>query len=68
MTEVKTYRGNMNETKIGLVQLKKGTTEKNWRQIEEFFISKGLFVSSVPKGIMVTDMDKAKKLIEELMK
>ena len=58
----------MNETKIGLVQLKKGTTEKNWRQIEEFFISKGLFVSSVPKGIMVTDMDKAKKLIEELMK
>ena len=58
----------MDETKIGLVQLKKGTTENNWRQIEEFFISKGLFVSSVPKGIMVTDMDKAKKLIEELMK
>jgi hypothetical protein len=58
----------MNETKIGLVQLKKGTTEKNWRQIEEFFISKGLFISSVPKGIIVTDMDKAKKLIEELIK
>ena len=58
----------MDETKIGLVQLKKGTKENNWRQIEEFFISKGLFVSSVPKGIMVTDMDKAKKLIEELMK
>jgi len=58
----------MDETKIGLVQLKKGTTENNWRQIEEFFISKGLFISSVPKGIMVTDTDKAKKLIEELMK
>ncbi len=58
----------MDETKIGLVQLKKGTTETNWRQIEEFFISKGLFISSVPKGIMVTDTDKAKKLIDELMK
>lgn len=43
----------MDETKIGLVQLKKGTTEQNWRQIEEFFISNGLFISSVPKGIMV---------------
>jgi len=58
----------MDETKIGLVQLKKGTTENNWRQIEEFFISKGLFISSVPKGIMVTDTEKAKKLIEEMMK
>lgn len=58
----------MDETKIGLVQLKKGTTEKNWKEIEEFFISKGLFISSVPKGIMVTDTDKARKLIEELMK
>lgn len=58
----------MDETKIGLVQLKKGTPEKNWRRIEEFFISKGLFISSVPKGIMVTDTDKARKLIEELMK
>ena len=58
----------MAETKIGLVQLKKGTSEKNWRQLEEFFISKGLFISSVPKGIMVTDTDKAKKLIEEMMK
>jgi len=58
----------MAETKIGLVQLKKGTTKKNWRQLEEFFISKGLFISSVPKGIMVTDTDKAKKLIEEMMK
>jgi len=59
---------NMDETKIGLVQLKKGTTEKDWRQLEEFFISKKLFISSVPKGIMVTDTDKAKKLIEEAMK
>ena len=58
----------MDETKIGLVQLKKGTTETNWRQIEEFFISKGLFISSVPKGVMVTDTDKAKKQIEEMMK
>ena len=58
----------MDETKIGLVQLKKGTTENNWRQIEEFFISKGLFISSVPKGIMVNDTEKAKKLIEEMMK
>lgn len=58
----------MDETKIGLVQLRKGTSEKNWREIEEFFISKGLFISSVPKGIIVTDMDKAKKLIDELMK
>ena len=58
----------MDETKIGLVQLKKGTTETAWRLIEEFFISKKLFISSVPKGIMVTDTEKAKKLIEEMMK
>lgn len=58
----------MDETKIGLVQLRKGTSESNWREIEEFFISKGLFISSVPKGIMVTDTDKAKKLIDELMR
>jgi len=54
----------MESLNIGLVQLKKGTTERNWRQIEEFFISKGLFISSVPKGIMVTDINKAKELIE----
>ena len=58
----------MDENKIGLVQLKVGTTEKNWRQIEEFFISKKLFISSVPKGIIVTDIDLAKKLIIEVMK
>ena len=58
----------METNKIGLVQLKAGTTEKNWRQIEEFFISKGLFISSVPKGITVTDTEKAKQLIEEMMK
>ena len=57
----------MDESKIGLVQLKKGTTETNWREIEEFFIAKGLFISSVPKGIMVTNIDQAKKLIAELM-
>jgi len=54
----------MESLNIGLVQLKKGTTEKNWREMENFFIFKGLFISSVPKGIMVTDIDKAKKLIE----
>ena len=54
----------MKSLNIGLVKLREGTTETNWRQIEEFFISKGLFISSVPKGIMVTDIDKAKKLIE----
>jgi len=54
----------MKSLNIGLVKLKKGTPEKTWRQIEEFFISKGLFISSVPKGIMVTDINKAKKLIE----
>ena len=58
----------MDESKIGLVQLKTGTSETNWRQIEEFFISKGLFISSVPKGIIVTDVDKAKELIAELMR
>lgn len=58
----------MDKTKIGLAQLRKGTTETAWRQIEDFFISKGLFISSVPKGIMVTDTEKAKKLIEEMIK
>jgi len=58
----------VDESKIGLVQLKTGTSETNWRQIEEFFISKGLFISSVPKGIIVTDVDKAKELIAELMR
>lgn len=59
---------SVDESKIGLVRLKAGTSEQHWRDIEEFFISKGLFISSVPKGIMVTDTDKAKKLIDELMK
>jgi len=58
----------MKSLNIGLVKLREGTPEKNWRKLEEFFISKGLFISSVPKGIMVTDVDKAKKLIEEVMK
>ena len=58
----------MKSLNIGLVKLREGTTEKNWREIENFFIFKGLFISSVPKGIMVTDVDKAKKLIEEVMK
>ncbi len=53
----------MNGSKIGLVQLKKGTSEKTWREIEVFFIAKKLFLSSVPEGIMVTDIDKATELI-----
>jgi hypothetical protein len=57
----------MNENKIGLVQLKEGTDEKTWRKIEEFFIVKKLFISSVPKGIMVLDIDKAKELIRKEM-
>ncbi len=56
----------MKSNKIGLVQLKKGTDEKTWRKIEEFFIKKKLFISSVSKGIMVLDVDKAKELIREL--
>ena len=58
----------MNENKIGLIKLKDGTDEKTWQQIEEFFIAKGLFISSVPKGIMVNDTDKAIKCILEMMK
>jgi len=54
----------MERLNIGLVKPREGTPEKTWRQIEEFFISKGLFISSVPKGIMVTDINKAKELIE----
>ncbi len=58
----------MNENNIGLVQLKKGTSESDWRKIEEFFISKKLFISSVSKGIMVLDIDRAKELIKQEMK
>ena len=58
--------GNNN---IGKLKLKKGTTLKNWRQIEEFLIRKNLFISSVPDGIMVTDIKKAmQEIIEESKK
>lgn len=65
---IENYMDNiMNGTKIGLVKLRDGTDEKTWRRLEEFFISKGLFISSTPKGIVVTDTEKAKKCIMEII-
>ncbi len=57
----------MDECKIGLVKLRDTTDERTWRQLEEFFISKGLFVSSEPKGIVVNDIEKANRCIKEEM-
>ena len=60
---------NFGNNNIGKLKLKKGTTLKNWRQIEEFLIRKNLFISSVPDGIMVTDIKKAmQEIIEESKK
>ena len=48
---------------IGLIKLREGTPQKTWRKLEEFFIANNLFISSVPKGIMVSDTEKAKELV-----
>ena len=56
---------NFGNNNIGKLKLKKGTTLKNWRQVEEFLIRKNLFISSVPDGIMVTDI---KKAMQEIIK
>ena len=50
-------------SKIGLIKIRSGTPERTWRKLEEFFITSNLFISSVPKGIMVTDIEKAKELV-----
>lgn len=50
---------------IGLVKLKEGTDDSTWRRMEEFFISKGLFISSTAKGIMVNDIHRAVEEVEK---
>ncbi len=50
---------------IGLVKLKAGTDDSTWRRMEEFFISKGLFISSTSKGIMVNDIHRASEEVEK---
>jgi hypothetical protein len=55
---------SIDESKIGLIKLKKDTPTSTWRKLEDFFISENLFISSTPEGIMVKDIDKSKELIK----
>lgn len=45
--------------KIGLVKILKGTPDYARTSLENFFESKGLFIASIPEGIVVSDTDKA---------
>ena len=54
----------MIESKIGLVKLKRGTPDSTWRKLEEFFIKHDQFIASTSSGIMVYDVDEARKLIK----